>query len=119
MFFLLEKQIPMAVVSPGKQPKTRAERDRVTKSGAEVLFNESDLNDIYKQGFPVVIGFNNRNHNCSTVIIPPSDYNYWKVQNIETQKQKEKENQQICTCQSGSRKEVKKYGNLCNHHILS
>ena len=84
MFFLLEKQIPMAVVSPGKQPKTRAERDRVTESGAEVLFNESDLNDIYKQGFPVVIGFNNRNHNCPTVIIPPSDYNYWKVQHIES-----------------------------------
>ena len=47
-------QVPIAIISPGKQSKTRSEIASVIESGHEVICYQEDLTNVYKQRIPIV-----------------------------------------------------------------
>ena len=52
-FFL---QLPMAVLSPGRAPVTRYERETMLETANEVFLYQEDITSIDKQSIPIVLG---------------------------------------------------------------
>ena len=53
-------QTTIAVVGPGKKPKTWQELATSIRSGYEVIIFDSDLEHIYKQAIGIVLAFNKK-----------------------------------------------------------
>ena len=76
---MLQIQVPIAIVSPGKQPKTRSELASVIESGHEIIFYNEELTNVYKQAIPIVNMYNSRDHYCPTATLPPAEQNIWRI----------------------------------------
>ena len=59
-------QIPICVIEPGKIPRTRSEIDLLKSSGKETMFDASDLEQIHREGLPIVIVNNGQNFFSAT-----------------------------------------------------
>ena len=55
---LFHLQLPIAVLSPGRRPITRSEKDTLIQSAYEFFLFDEDMTQIDKQCVPVVLGYN-------------------------------------------------------------
>ena len=72
--------MPIAVLSPGKQPVTRTEKKSTTESACQVILYENDLTNYYKQAIPIVLFYNSRDHYAPSVQVSAKLYNDFKIE---------------------------------------
>ena len=73
-------QLPIAVLSPGRRPITRFEKDTLLQSAYEFFLYDEDLAQIDKQSVPIVLGYNNEKmHYVPTQIISQTAYTEFKL----------------------------------------
>ena len=72
--------MPIAVLSPGKQPVTRTEKKSTTESACQVILYENDLTNYYKQAVPIVLFYNSRDHYVPSVQVSAKLYNDFKIE---------------------------------------
>ena len=68
-------QIPMVILSPGSDPKTRSQQLTMLESAVEIPLYKEDLEYIDRQGVPVVIVYNERDHFVPIIIMSQLEYN--------------------------------------------
>ena len=72
--------MPIAVISPGRRPITRFEKDTLLESAYEFFLYDEDITHIDKQSVPIVLGYNNQKmHYVPTQIISQTAYNEFKL----------------------------------------
>ena len=72
--------MPIAVISPGRRPITRFEKDTLLESAYEFFLYDEDITHIDKQSVPIVVGYNNQKmHYVPTQIISQTAYNEFKL----------------------------------------
>ena len=70
----------MAVISPGRTPVTRYEKDTMIQTANELFLYPEDIKSVDKQSIPVVIGYNNvKQHYVPTGVISPRMYTEFKL----------------------------------------
>ena len=72
----------MVVVSPGVQPKTRLQRLTQMESGSECFFYDTDVRDVEKRAFPIVLVYNGKNHYCPAICINRAEFRRWQLQQV-------------------------------------
>ena len=72
-------QIPIVILSPGGDPKTRSQQLTMLESAVEIPLYKEDLEYIDRQGVPVVIVYNGRDHFVPSIIMSQVEYNQWKL----------------------------------------
>ena len=73
-------QIPIVILNPRAEPKTRAQRATMIESAHETVLYPEDLQHIDRQGMPVVIGYNGIDHFVPSIILSTVEYNQWKLE---------------------------------------
>ena len=63
-------QVPIVILSPGRQPVTRSEKTSITESATELFFYQEDLQNFYKQAIPIVLFYNTRDTVQQVVLCP-------------------------------------------------
>ena len=70
----------MAVLSPGRDPVTRYERETMLQTANELFLYQEDITSIDKQSIPIVLGYNNtKQHYVPTGVISPRMYTEFKL----------------------------------------
>ena len=72
-------QVPIALVSPGTQPRTKKERVHMQSSGLERMLWASDLQDYYRPCIPIVIAWNGQAYYTPTEVMSAGELNDWKI----------------------------------------
>ena len=73
-------QIPIVILSPGAESKTKGQRATMIESAHETVLFPEDLQHIDRQGMPVVIGYNGIDHFVPSIILSIAEYNQWKLE---------------------------------------
>ena len=70
----------MAVISPGRAPVTRYEKETMLQTANELFLYQEDITSIDKKSIPIVIGYNNvKQHYVPTGVISPRMYTEFKL----------------------------------------
>ena len=72
--------MPIVILSPGKQPVTRAEKQQMLESACDIIFYESDLVNFYKQAIPIVNYYNGKDHYAPSCCVSAKLHNDFKIE---------------------------------------
>ena len=72
-------QVPIVILSPGREPVTRSEKTSVTESATELFLYQEDLQNFYKQAIPIVHFYNTRDHYAPSCVMSSNLHNQWKI----------------------------------------
>lgn len=77
-FYIFKK--PLTVVSPGPQPKTRLAILSTVESGCETVFYPEDQVHVDKQGWPLVVAYNGKDHYQPTLVVNKESFSKWQLE---------------------------------------
>ena len=72
--------MPIVILSPGKQPDTRTEKQQMLESAYDIIFYDSDLANFYKQAIPIVNCYSGRDHHAPSCCVSAKLHNDFKIE---------------------------------------